>query len=189
LFNSLGSQWTNALWGTIDGMLCEYRWSLAYGRGRDPRAPLPSYNEYVSIGRFSIGGPPHMWAAMITTDDASTPAHVEHLHAMERLASTCIRLANDLRSYEKEVAEGQVNALIILSRALRDQGVSPEDALQQAVRRVQADIVAGLQSLAALRKGAVTETGHPEAAIDNIARFVCDFYTQHDYHTFSGPAA
>ena len=134
LFDSLGNEWANALCGTLDGMLREYRWSLAYGRGRDPRAPLPSYAEYVRVGRYSIGGPPHMWAALITTDDASTPAHMEHLRAMEQLASTCIRLANDLQSYAKEVAEGQINALVILSRALRDQGVSEEDALQQATQ-------------------------------------------------------
>ena len=40
---------------------------------------------------------------------------------------------------------------------------------------VIADIVAGLEQLTALREAAVTQTGRPEAAIDNIARFVCDF--------------
>lgn len=187
--SSLGPEWTNALCGTIDGMLCEHRWSLAYDKGRDPHAALPSYAEYVSTGRYSIGGPPHMWAAVIAADDTSTPAHVEHLRAMEQLASTCIRLANDLQSYAKEITEGQINSLVILCRALRDQGVSEADALMQAKRRVQVDILAGLQTLAALRAGAVTDTGHPEIAIDNIARFVCEFYTQSDYHTFGGQIA
>jgi hypothetical protein len=40
-----------------------------------------------------------------------------------------------------------------------------------------------------LRDAAVTRTARPEAAIDNIARFVCDFYTHHDYHTFLAQAA
>ena len=35
---------------------------------------------------------------------------------MEEIASTCIRLANDLQSYQKEVDEGKINALVILSR-------------------------------------------------------------------------
>jgi hypothetical protein len=184
LFDSVGTEWASALCATIDGMLAEYRWSLAYGGGRLPRAPLPTYREYVDNGRYSIGGPPHMWAAAITADDASTPVHLEHLRAMERLAPTSIRLANDLQSFEKEVAEGQVNALVILSRALRDTGLSEADAFRQAAARVQTDMLSGLNSLAALRADAVTDTGHPEAAMDNIARFVCDFYTHHDYHTF-----
>jgi hypothetical protein len=189
LFESLGLEWANALCGTIDGMMHEYKWRLAYRKGTDARATLPSYEEYVATGRYSIGGPPHMWAALITSDDPSTPAHLDHLAAMEKLASTCIRLANDLQSYQKEVDEGKINALVILSRELRTQGVSQEDAYAQAEARVHADIVAGLNQLAELRKASVTQTGKPEAAIDNIARFVCDFYTHHDYHTFLAQAA
>ena len=74
-------------------------------------------------------------------------------------------------------------------RELRAQGVTQEAAYEQAEARVHADIVAGLNQLTELRKAAVTQTGRPEAAIDNIARFVCDFYTHHDYHTFLAQAA
>jgi hypothetical protein len=189
LFASLGSEWANALCGTIDGMMREYQWRLAYRKGTDARATLPTYEEYVATGRYSIGGPPHMWAALITSDDPSTPDHLEHLRAMEQLASTCIRLANDLQSYQKEVDEGKINALVILSRELRARGVSQDEAYRQAEARVHADIMAGLDQLTALRKASVTRTGRPEAAIDNIARFVCDFYTHHDYHTFLAQAA
>lgn len=109
-------------------------------------------------------------------------SHVERLRAMEQL-----------QSYQKEVDEGKINALVILSRELRAarraQGVPQEIAYQQAEARVQADIVTGLERLTALREAPVTNTGKPEAAIDNIARFVCDVYTHHDYHTFLAQAA
>ena len=189
LFGPLGSGWANALCGTIDGMMREYQWRLAYRKGTDEQATLPTYEEYVATGRYSIGGPPHMWAALITCDDPSTPAHLAHLSAMEQIASTCIRLANDLQSYQKEVDEGKINALVILSRELRARGMSQQAAYRAAEARVHADIVAGLEQLAALRESAVTQSGRPEAAIDNIARFVCDFYTHHDYHTFLAQAA
>lgn len=189
LFGSLGTEWANALCGTIEGMMREYQWRLAYRKGADDGATLPSYDEYVATGRYSIGGPPHIWAALITSDDPSTPAHLDHLRAMEQLASTCIRLANDLQSYQKEVKEGKINALVILSRELRARGIPEEDAYKQAEARVHADIVAGLEQLTALRNATVSQTGRPEAAIDNIARFVCDFYTHHDYHTFLAQAA
>ena len=189
LFGPLGSQWADALCGTIDGMTREYQWRLAHRKGSDAQATLPTYEEYVATGRYSIGGPPHIWAALVTSDDPSTPEHLDHLRAMEQLASTCIRLANDLQSYQKEVQEGKINALVILSRELRARGVPEQEAYAQAEARVHADIVAGLEKLAALRQSAVTQTGRPEAAIDNIARFVCDFYTHHDYHTFLAQAA
>lgn len=191
LFAALGSHWADALCGTIDGMLAEYHWRAAYRKGtsNDPAATLPSYDEYVATGRYSIGGPPHIWAALIASDDRSTPRHLDHLRAMEKLASTCIRLANDLQSYQKEIEEGKINALVILSRELRAQGMTEEVACGHAEARVRADIVAGLDNLTRLRDLAVTQTGKPEAAIDNIARFVCDFYTHHDYHTFLAQAA
>jgi terpene synthase-like protein len=186
LFAALRNEWATALCGTIDGMVREYQCSQA---NRADPAETPSYADYLATGRYSIGGPPHMWAAIITSDDPSTPAHLDHLRTMEELASTCIRLANDLQSYEKEVAEGKINALVILSRALVARGVTPSDAYTQAAARVHADIAAGLAQLGVLRAAAVTSTGKPEAAIDNIARFVCDFYTAHDYHTFVAQAA
>src|SRR5204863_9234262 len=139
------------------------QWRLAYRKGADDGATLPTYEEYVATGRYSIGGPPHIWAALITTGDPSTPAHLDHLRAMEEIASTCIRLANDLQSYQKEIDEGKINALVILSRELRAQGMSQERAYELAEARVHADIVAGLNQLTELRKAAVTNTGRPEA--------------------------
>ncbi|MGI9147544.1 MAG: terpene synthase family protein [Chloroflexota bacterium] len=188
LFQSLGDEWAAAVCGTIDAMLREYDWRATHRDAAGHWTSLPSYDEYLAVGRYSIGGPPHIWAAMITADDPSTPDHLDHLRSMEQVASTCIRLANDLQSYHKELLEGNVNALVIVSRDLVQQGVAHEAALEQAEEHVRADIAAGLERLWLLRKAAVTRTGHPEAAIDNIARFVCDFYAHHDYHTFLSQA-
>ncbi|MBV8713905.1 MAG: hypothetical protein JOZ65_02440 [Chloroflexi bacterium] len=189
LFQALGSEWANSLCGTIDGMMSEYHWRLGYRKGAANSWTLPSYAEYVATGRYSIGGPPHIWAALITSNDESTPQHLDHLRPMEELASTGIRLANDLQSYQKEIQEGKINALVILSRELQAHGVRDGAAYAQAEKRVRSDIAAGLERLTRLRDAAVTRTVQPEAAIDNIARFVCDFYTHHDYHTFLAQAA
>jgi hypothetical protein len=190
LFASLGQVWVDALCGTIDSMLDEYQWRLRRRQsGNDMQ--LPSYEQYVECGLSSIGGPPHVWAELITTDDPSTPEHIEQLRVMERIASTCIRLANDLQSYQKEVSEGKFNSLVILSRGLLESepGLSEAEAYARAEARVRAEIAAGIDRLAALERSAGTRTGRPEAAIANIARFVCDFYSQHDYHTFLAQAS
>jgi Terpene synthase family 2, C-terminal metal binding len=182
LFASLGDEWANSLCGTIDGMMREYQWRAMMRQ--DPAAPMPSYEEYIANGLYSIGGPPHIWAELITINDASTPDHIERLRPMERIASTCIRLANDLQSYRKEVAEGNINALVLLGRALEAAGFSATEAHQQAECRVRDDILDGLATLDVLRSSASTRTRRPEGAIADIARFVCDFYQEHDYHTF-----
>lgn len=183
LFASLGTAWADALCGTIDGMTQEYEWRACYRC--DGAAALPSYEEYVATGRYSIGGPPHVWAALITTDDPSTPRHLEHLRPMEQLASTCIRLANDLQSSAKEADEGNINALVLLGRHFQQEGLSVDEAGGRAAARVRAEIAAGLERLADLQAAARTKTGRPEATTADIARFVCDFYVEHDYHTFT----
>ncbi|MGH2354896.1 MAG: terpene synthase family protein [Chloroflexota bacterium] len=182
LFPSLGQAWIDALCGTIEGMTGEYQWRLRYRR--DGEAMLPSTDEYLATGLYSIGVPPHVWATLITIGDPSTPQHVEHLRSMEQIASTCIRLANDLQSFPKEVTEGKINALVILGRALQQQGLAEQAAHRQAEARVRAEIAEGLDRLAALQAAAGTQSRRPEAAIADIARFVCDFYGEHDYHTF-----
>ncbi len=183
LFASLGQAWADALCGTIDGMAQEYAWRLSYRQ--DGATALPTYDDYIAAGRYSIGGPPHVWAALITTDDPSTPRHLEHLRRMEQITSTCIRLANDLQSHAKEMAEGKINALVLLSHALQAEGLAAEEALPRAMARVHTEIAAGLDQLADLQAASRTRTGRPEAAIADVARFVCDFYTAHDYHTFA----
>jgi hypothetical protein len=49
---------------------------------------------------------------------------------------------------------------------------------------VREAIAACLAELDALQGAAATSTGQPEEAIAGIARFVCGFYQQFDYHTF-----
>lgn len=183
LFAALGHEWAAALCGTIDGMTQEYLWRQSYRQG--DTAALPAYEEYLAAGRYSIGGPPHVWAALITTDDPSTPRHLERLRPMEQVASTCIRLANDLQSHAKELAEGKINALVLLSHAAQANGFSVAEANRQAMARVTAEIAAGLDQLADLQAASRTQTGRPEAVIADVARFVCDFYTTHDYHAFA----
>src|SRR4051794_40511547 len=162
LFVSLGQEWANALCGTIDGMMREYEWRRHYRD--DDRAALPTYEEYLTPGRYSIGGPPHVWAALITTDDPSTPQHLDYLRRMEKIASTCIRLANDLQSHEKELFEGKINSLVLLRRSFLESGLSAEEALRLAEERVRADILDQLTTIAALAQDARTITRRPEAA-------------------------
>lgn len=183
LFAVLRTEWATAVCGTIDGMAREYGWRQHYRR-EGPSA-LPSYLEYLATGRFSIGGPPHVWVAMVTINDPSTAEHIEHLRAMERLASISIRLANDLQSYHKEIQEGKINALGLLGRGLLETGHDATDVYQQAEAKVRDQIVDGLASLDNLQNSARCLTRQPEAAIANLARFVCDFYLDHDYHTFT----
>ncbi len=182
VFQPLSSTWAGAIEGTLDGMLREDNWRHDFRRFGRPA--LPTYREYMTAGRYSIGGPPHIWSSVITAGDLSVSRCFELIRSMERTASQCIRLANDLRSDEKEKLEGKVNGIRILTTAFQDVGLPAADAHDKALRRIASEIDRGLLRLERFVNHSATDTGRPEAAIANIARFVCDFYSKHDYHTF-----
>ena len=182
LFTVLADEWSNALIGTIDGMVREYCWRRQFRR-RGVEA-LPSYEAYVANGRYSIGGPPHIWSAVITTNDPTTVEHLDLLRSMEEIASRCVRLANDLRSYAKEVDEEKVNSFLLLGRSPENQGLTASARYERAEIAVRGEIERGLRDLNELYARASTGTRRPETAIARIAHFVCEFYTHYDYHTF-----
>lgn len=181
---ALRDEWAAAVSGTLDAMMREHDWRTLYRDAR-PDAQLPSFDAYIEHGLYSIGGPAHIWTTLIAIGDPSTLDHLPRLRAMERAASACIRLANDLQSYEKEMSEGKINSIVICQRAGMATGCSAEQALKDAQVAVREEIQRGLAQCDRLRQEARTLTGLPEQAIVDIARFVCDFYVHHDYHTFS----
>ena len=185
LFPQFGFIWADALRGTIREMERENVWRDAYRS--QGKSALPSFEDYVACGRYSIGGPPHIWAEVLTIGDPSACDAVDGLMRMEEAASICIRLANDLRSESKEAREGTINSLVIAARDLEAAGVDAADVPSLARARVMARIAAGIQALGAMQLRSITSSGYPEAAIADIARFVCEFYQEFDYHTFSTP--
>jgi terpene synthase-like protein len=184
LFGDLGGHWANAVSQTIESMTLEHNWRSNYRRPADTQV-MPTYEAYIEHGLYSIGGPPHIWTALIAIDDPSTSVHLARLQRMEREASICIRLANDLQSHAKELQEGKINSIIIRQRELAACGISEQVALDHARASAQANIQRGLKSCLELQHLASTTTGYPERAIADIAHFVCDFYVHHDYHTFT----
>jgi hypothetical protein len=184
LFLALRDHWAEAVARTLEAMLREHEWRARY-RATGDVADLPSYETYLSYGLYSIGGPPHFSTTLIALDDASVLNRLQALKELEHTASICLRLANDLASYAKEIAEGKINALVIQQQQRVATGILPEPALSAAYDLVHQDLQLSLQRCDQLQHQATTGTGHPERAIADIARFVTDFYIHHDYHTFS----
>ncbi len=188
LFSVLHAEWATALCRCIQGMIREYRWGKRCHT--DASDTIPSYEVYVDNGSDSIGIPPHDWATVITIGDSTAADHRPFLREMDRVAAMCVRLANDMRSYSKELGEGSVNSLLILEGAFQRRGMDPIQAKVHARDRLRADIAAGLKKLGQQRANPVTATGRPEASIADIALFCSEFYTNFDYHTLmSAPPA
>ncbi|MEM7331036.1 MAG: terpene synthase family protein [Chloroflexota bacterium] len=180
LFEHLESNWCNAFKNMLNGMVKEAIWREKFQLFNE----LPDLDGYLENGLNTVGGPPHIWTTLITTNDFSLLKVQKALDEMVLTASACIRLANDWQSYGKEIKEGSFNSLTIWENHQRC-NLSGEFALEEAKKCLIAQIEEELERLKRLKIDINTETGLPETVIVNIAEFVSEFYMQHDFHTMT----
>jgi hypothetical protein len=108
--------WSASLTRVTDGMMYA-RWaSRRIGRGESAGC-LPSLEEYLYYARSSIGLF-HLWVggAFVEPD----PNLLSLLAALSPVADRCaiaMRLANDIASFERESAQGEINAITIVAAA------------------------------------------------------------------------
>lgn len=82
------------------------------------RAPWPEYADYLANGLLTILYPT-WWAAALAIR-GPIPAEAAHWASIEpatHLGAACMRLANDIRTFEREKAEGKPNSISILENA------------------------------------------------------------------------
>jgi hypothetical protein len=180
LHESLGRYWRAAMCATLDGMRREHRWRIRHLASR--RRWVPAADEYRRCGRASVGAAPHVWGLLMLLDDPSVGRELPGFRRLIRAAALCVRLANDLRSHDREVAEGGVNAVLIAERALLPAGARPDEARRCAVRQVQAELRRHLHRIAWTATTVRTDTGAPEAAILATAQVSAAFYARTDFH-------
>jgi hypothetical protein len=186
-FNLLKKEWANSISTILNGMSEESKWYLDFQKKNYDK--LPSYEEYVEITRYTSGVPTYIWSMLTVIDDDSITSHIPYLQQMEKLSSTCIRLANDIESAEREKKEGKINTLTILCLELEKSGMPKELAEIESQKIVLANLAKCLKELSNLRNQVQTKTGLAESVIDDIAIFTCEFYRDFDFHTFNNSLA
>nr|WP_255216043.1 terpene synthase family protein [Pseudenhygromyxa sp. WMMC2535] len=173
---TLVSEWVRTTNYMVRGMLVEAYWRKLQAVATAKRG-LPSFEDYMSAAWYSVGVPPMVKLALALLG-AESPLEHGVLERAVLHASRAVRLANDLQTYEKELAEGCANAVTILAQRV---------GVDAARARIAEEIAEELQALEACASGA----GVVENMLARTGVLLCDFYTRHDYHTFgsSSPGA
>ena len=180
LFGPVRHIWARALGDTLDAMAREHLWRQRHWED----GSLPAYRDYVDNGCRSIAGAPYIWMALIVLGEPSAVRHAGHLAGQMRQAALCIRLANDLRSYLKELAEGNINSVTLHTADALREGRSYPEAVEIARQRVEREIDEGLAVCERNAGDVRTDTGHPERVIADIAHWTSGFYRRHGYLTY-----
>ncbi|MEO3869902.1 terpene synthase family protein [Nonomuraea sp. B12E4] len=109
--------------------------------------PWPDYGRYLANGAPTILYPT-WWAAALGIR-GPVPADAGHWESMEQatlLGAACMRLANDIRTFERERREGKPNSVLILEHG----GMSTEAAVERVSAQVadlNAEFAAALADL------------------------------------------
>ncbi len=189
LFPDLRDLWADRLRLLCEAMSKEYEYGLTYTAGG--KEMLPELGEYIQGGIHSVGFPFWGTSVLILLDEPDMLNNLETVNEIILQTGAAIRLYNDIRTYEKEVQENNINAIHIVDNRLTKNHpeLSPADRLQQAQQTVL-----GLAQKYAGRSKELAAQPHPgtgrfEKMIARIIDFHAFFYGshhhQHDYHTIS----
>jgi hypothetical protein len=186
LFEPLREWWSSEVARLVEAMVQEY-WNGVRYRANGSAA-LPSLDEYVNCGLYSIGVTPWAIAMLIVLDDPSVEEHLDLIGEAIKNASAAVRLYNDLRSYDKEVRkENTINSITITYRAILGENPNAtEEVLSEANRHVLQLADSYAQNCYNLFKQFQTESGQFEQTISRMVAFHRYFYREiGDYHTTS----
>ncbi|MFF0245155.1 terpene synthase family protein [Streptosporangium sandarakinum] len=101
-YGVLGPVWRDELRRMLDGMLTEWRWKSEKAR--------PTLEEYLA-NADNLGFSFVLAAHWIHVADGAAVSDVEPLREASRAVQRVIRLLNDLGTYERDVAWGDLNAI------------------------------------------------------------------------------
>jgi hypothetical protein len=155
-FPELGPVWRDELERMLDGMLAEWRWKAD--------KTVPTFEEY--LGNADNLGFSFVFAAhWIHVSDRDPVAEVGRVREASRAVQRVIRLLNDLGTYERDVAWGDLNALLL-------------DVTRAEVERRVAELAARSRELVEpLRDAQPGLAGYLERQMD----FCAGFYRAGDY--------
>ncbi|WP_230884822.1 terpene synthase family protein [Planomonospora sp. ID82291] len=155
-FAELGPVWRDELERMLDGMLTEWRWKAGKS--------VPTFEEY--LGNADNLGFSFVFAAhWIHVSDGGPVADADRVREAGHAVQRVIRLLNDLGTYERDVAWGDLNALLLdVDRA-------------EVERRVAALAARSRELIGPLRDAQPGLAGYLERQMD----FCAGFYRVGDY--------
>lgn len=169
LFGRLGSRWRDSYVRMIRAMIQE-----SYLK---PIRDL-AFAEYMEEAQFSIGVPTYTIATWIVGSEYGFSDEADTLDQLLLHASWSIRLANDLRTVDKEWAEHNGNVVAMLQRQRLAEGANEDRASSDAVQFVRDRLN---QEVDAVRR--LAQAGPRCRHLARLTEATVGLYQVGDFHT------
>jgi hypothetical protein len=187
-FDVLRQCWATHVCRLIQAGRQQYQYALQYSAS-GPGA-LPTLDEYLGNGMYSIGVP--LWASTLAVvlGDPWIEQNWESVNQLVEHTSASVRLYNDFQSFDKEMQEGNVNAILIVYHSMRAKTENPseddrETMLSQAKQQIW-QLANGYRDrcygLASERR---STSGQFEDTLRRMVAFHEFFYRKQDYNNTS----
>jgi hypothetical protein len=189
LFSDWKDLWADRLHWLCEAMAKEYEYGLCYtSLGTEM---LPALEPYLHSGIHSVGFPFWGTSVLILLNEPDLHDHLEAINGIILHTGAAIRLYNDMRTYEKEAQEHNINAVLIVENQLAHH--QPELSSAERHQQAQQAILDLAQIYAKQSKTLAgqlqSQTGQFVKMIERIIDFHAFFYGasthHHDYHTIS----
>ncbi|HEX6873472.1 MAG TPA: terpene synthase family protein [Micromonosporaceae bacterium] len=128
-FARVAAAWQEELRRMLDAMALEFRWRAEVRAGGTP----PSLEDYLD-NADNLGSSFVDLSHWLYTTDSGSPEDLDEVVAASRVEQRVIRLLNDLGTYERDLAWGDLNALML--GASRDEVSACIDQLVDECRRL-----------------------------------------------------
>lgn len=194
-FAAFAATWREAFLEMIDAIV-EHR---RLGNRKAPSAGtaatlpgLPAFAAVLALTTRSVGVRFYLVTSWILYEE---PALVQRRTALLRSAeasAVAIRLANDLRTWRRDVEEGNVNTLTALERELATAlpHLSGDHCRAQALALLREQLGVALDRTRAELQRSPLPGAAAERDMDRLVGFVTQLYARSDYHTYPAvPAA
>lgn len=171
LYPELKDLWEQSYIKMIKGMLFEaYESSLEI-----------SMEEYLEHGLYSIGVPMYVISTWILQYQGAKLPYLEQLEEMMLLSGISIRLANDLRTYEKERSEGNLNAIFIKEMEYLAEGLDETTSKEKAFNHIESMLKTNMEQF----YSKCDDTIPLKKALHRLTQFSVDFYSETDFNKVS----
>jgi hypothetical protein len=147
---------------------------------------VPTYEDLIDMLAHSVGVQHYLATCFIVSGDSLLAERLPSLRPAVTACARAIRLANDLRTWQKDEREGGISTLKAVRAELMraHPGLSRAECQARARRLLAGRLDAEVARTHELLAASPCPSGAAERGIARLVAFVPRFYASHDYHTY-----
>ncbi len=185
---ALFRHWESSFDQMVDAIVWHHHAASAL-RGMPDRAGMhrPSYEALIERALHSIGVPFYLATCFILHEDPTIEERLPGLIEIGEECALAIRLANDLRTWEREEIEQTINTVMVLRHDIlrENPGIGPAESRNRAIQVLKDRELASIARTHRLLACSPRSSSPVETGIGRLVTYVTGYYALQDYRTFS----